>query len=106
MNILAEYFIKKENIVKELKHLDVNQNETDRILKLSEEIGTFKLLQIILERLEEEDKKLFLEHFYSGTPEAVTMFLREKIENVETILKEQSALLEQEILNDISKLKE
>ena len=58
-----------------------------------------------MEKLESKDKEIFLEQLHSGQTEIFIEFLREKIENVEEILREHALVLEEEILIDMKSLK-
>lgn len=104
MNILIETFFKKDNIIVELENLNMEKREKEKILKITDELAEYKFLNAILEKLEEEDKELFLARMHGGTPEAVAEFLHERIEGVEEILKENSRALELEIIEDIRSL--
>lgn len=106
MNILVETFFKKENILSELGALNIHKEEKEKLLKMADEIAELRFLNVILERLEEEDKELFLEQVHGGTAEISAEFLREKIENVEELLREHAGTLENEILEDIRSLQE
>ncbi len=106
MSILIETFFKKENIRSELETLDIQEEEREKLLKMADELAELRFLHIILERLEETDKELFLDQLHGAAPEVLAEFLREKIENIEEVLKEHAELLEREILEDIYTLQE
>lgn len=106
MNILIETFFKKENIILELDALDIHGEEKEKLLKMADELAELRFLNIILEKLEEEDKELFLERSHSGSAEALAEFLHERIENIEEVLIEHAKVLENEILEDIRSLTE
>lgn len=104
MSILIETFFNKDNITVELENLNMEKREKEQILKIADELAEYKFLNAILEKLEEEDKELFLERMHGGTPEAVAEFLHERIEDIEEILKENALGLELEIIEDIQSL--
>lgn len=104
MSILIETFFKKENILSELNNLDIHDEEKEKLLKTADEIAELRFLHVILDRLEEEDKELFLEQVHGGNTEILAEFLREKIENVEEMLIKYAEELESEILEDIRNL--
>ena len=106
MSVLIEAFLQKQSILDELTTLDIFEEEKEKLMKTIGDIAELRLLQAILERLEEKDKELFMEQIHSGTPEIVTEFLRDRIENIEEMLLEYAKVLEQEILEDIRSLKE
>jgi len=105
MNILISAFFKKENIKSGLDSLDIQENEKEKLLQTAEDLLQLRFLHIILERLDEKDKELFLEQLDAGSAEGTVSFLREKIEGVENILREHAKILENEILQDIRSLK-
>lgn len=106
MSVLIEVFFKKENILSELTSLEIQPDEKEKLLKMADEIAELRFLDLILGKLEEKDKELFLEQVHGSTPEILAEFLREKIENIEELLKEHAQILENEILEDIRSLSE
>ena len=106
MSFLIEAFFKKDNIIFELESLELEGSEKSELLKMADEIAEIRFLAAILERLEESDKELFLDQMHGDTPEIVAEFIREKIENIEEILREHASALEADIIADIKNLKE
>lgn len=106
MSILALGFFKKEKILVELDNLELQKEEKDKLLQMSEELAELRLLDLVLKRLEARDKELFIEQLHGGTAEIAAEFLREKIENIEEILSEHARVIEAEILEDIRSLQE
>lgn len=103
MRLLSVY-LNKEIIILELDKLEMNKDERDNLLEMADEIAEYRFINEILKRLEEKDKQLFMEQLRKGSAEIFVEFLREKIENVETVLSRQSKVLEAEILDDIRSL--
>ncbi len=106
MSILIESFVSWEKVNLELEHLDLQAKEKEKIMKMAQELAELKLLDIVLEKLEERDKELFMEQLHGGAAEIAAEFLREKIAGIEELLNEHARLLEAEILEDIRSLKE
>lgn len=106
MSILIEGFIKWGKINLELEQLDLQTEEKEKILKMAYELVELKLLDLVLEKLEEKDKELFMEQFHGGSVEIAAEFLREKIAGIEELLSERASLLEAEIVEDVRSLKE
>lgn len=106
MSILAAFFFKKDNIVLELEKLEFEENERVQLLNTIEEIVELRLIDHILDKLDERDKELFLQQLHSGTIEVFAEFLREKIRSAEEIMTEYAILLEKEILEDLKHFKE
>jgi len=105
MSILVEGYFKKEKILIELEGLDLQNEEKSKILKMADELAELRLLDSVLEKLEERDKELFLEQMHGGSAEIVAEFLRERIKNIEGLLLERARLLEDEIVEDIRSLR-
>ena len=95
MSILVEGYFKKEKILIELEGLDLQNEEKSKILKMADELAELRLLDSVLEKLEERDKELFLEQMHGGSAEIVAEFLRERIKNIEGLLLERARLLEE-----------
>lgn len=106
MSILIESFVSWEKVNLELEHLDLQAKEKEKIMKMAQELAELKLLDIVLEKLEERDKELFMEQLHGESAEIAAEFLREKIAGIEKLLNEHACLLEAEILEDIRSLKE
>jgi hypothetical protein len=106
MSILVEGFFSLEKINLELNSLDLKANEKEKIIKMAQELAELRLLDLVLEKLEERDKELFMEQLHGGSVELAAEFLREKIANVEELLRERALLLEAEILEDVRSLKD
>ena len=105
MSILVEGYFKKEKILIELEGLDLQNEEKIEIIKMANELAELRLLEAVLEKLEERDKELFLEQMHGGSTEIVAEFLRERIKNIEGLLLERARLLEDEIVEDIRSLR-
>ena len=82
MSILVEGYFKKEKILIELEGLDLQNEEKSKILKMTDELAELRLLDLVLEKLEEKDKELFLEQIHGGSAEIAAEFLRERIKNI------------------------
>jgi len=105
MSILVEGYFKKEKILIELEGLDLQNEEKSKILKMTDELAELRLLDLVLEKLEEKDKELFLEQIHGGSAEIAAEFLRERIKNIEGLLLRRARLLEDEIVEDIRSLR-
>ena len=105
MSALVEAFFKKDNIILELNMLDIKEDEREKLLKLADDLAELRFLNVILGKLEEKDKELFLDQIHSGQPEILAEFLREKIDDVEELIKKHAVDLEQEVIEDIRDLR-
>ena len=105
MSALVEAFFKKDNIILELNMLDIKDNEREKLLKLADDLAELRFLNVILGKLKESDKESFLDQIHSGQPEILAEFLREKIDDVEELIKKHAVDLEQEVIEDIKDLR-
>ena len=105
MSALVEAFFKKDTIILELNMLDIKDDEREKLLKLADDLAELRFLNVILGKLEEKDKELFLDQIHSGQPEILAEFLREKIDDVEELIKKHAVDLEQEVIEDIRDLR-
>ena len=105
MSALVEAFFEKKNIILELNMLAIENDEREKLLKITDELAELRFLNVILGKLEEKDKELFLEQVHNGQPEILAEFLREKLGDVEELIKEHAVDLEQEVVNDIRSLR-
>jgi len=85
--------------------LDIKDDEREKLLKLADDLAELRFLSVILGKLEEKDKELFLDQIHSGQPEILAEFLREKIDDVEELIKKHAVDLEQEVIEDIRDLR-
>jgi len=104
MSILVEGYFRKKNVSTKLDELDIDKSEKEHLLKIIYDIAEARMLDGVLERLEEEDKELFLEQIHGGSTAIVAEFLRGKIENIEELLTERAVLLEKELIDEIKSL--
>ena len=105
MSALVEAFFERKNIILELNMLGIKDDEREKLLKITDELAELRFLNVILGKLEDKDKELFLEQVHSGRPEILAEFLREKIGNVEELVKDHAVELEQEVIGDIRSLR-
>lgn len=105
MSILVEGYFRKKNVSTKLDELDIDKSEKEHLLKIIYDIAEARMLDGVLERLEEEDKELFLEQIHGGSTAIVAEFLRGKIENIEELLTERAVLLEKELIDEIKSLR-
>ena len=104
MRMLSLFFLKKDNILLELEKLKMQQREKKKLVDVLDELVEYRLVNMIMSKLEKRDKELFIEQLYAGSAEIFIEFLREKIENCEQVLGQYSKELEAEILEDIESL--
>jgi len=106
MNTFVEAFLNKTDLEKEFKDLSLSRGERETLIKTIEELARYKILNVVLDKLETKDKELFLRQLQSGSEEMLIETLREKIENVEGLLRNEIKEVEKDVLADISQIKD
>ncbi len=106
MSILVRHFIKEPKIFIEIGKLDVEEQEKVKLTEIVTLLYHQKLLNRVLEYLEEKDKQVFLELLVIGTGENYLEFLHQKIANLEEIVKEAIVGIEEQIMEDFREIKE
>ena len=106
MSILVKHFIKEPKIFIEINKLKVEESEKVKLTEMVTLLYHQKLLNKVLEYLEEKDKQVFLELLIVGTGENYLEFLHQKITNLEEVVKEAIIVIEQQLMEDIKELKE
>ena len=106
MSILVRHFIKEPKIFLEIEKLDVEKHEKSKLIEMVTLLYHQKLLNKVLEYLEEKDKQVFLELLLVGTGENYLEFLHQKIANLEEVVEEAIIVIEQQIMEDLKELKE
>lgn len=105
MSFLVKHFVINPKAIIALEEFDLNEEEkiklTDAVILLYHQ----KLLTKFLEKLEKTDKELFLESFMNEPQEKAISFLRERITDIEAVVEEAIAEIEEQILNDFMELK-
>jgi len=106
MSIFTDTYLDKGQIILELDALEIQTDEKNKLLKVIEEIAELRFIDTILEKLDAKDKELFLEQLHNGSLEIATEVLRERIENLEELLRGRAKAVEREILQDIKTIGE
>lgn len=106
MSILVKHFIKEPKIYLEIEKLGLTSEEKFSLTQSVTLLYHQKLLNKLLEYLEEEDKKIFLELLIVGGEENYLEFLHQKIMNLEEIVKNAVEEIEKHLLKDFRSLEE
>ena len=106
MSILVRHFLKESKIFIEIEKLDVEEHEKNKLTEMVTLLYHQKLLNKVLEYLQEKDKQVFLELLVVGTGENYLEFLHQKIANLEEVVREAIVGIEEQIIEDFKELKE
>ncbi len=104
MSKLVRHLVKNPKVLIEIQNLKISKQEKEKLTEMAILIYHQKLLNRILDYLEEQDKELFLELFFSGEDQTYLQFLHEKIMDLENIIEVAILEIEGQILTDIKEL--
>jgi len=99
------HLVSTEEISIELDKLGLSEHERIELLEIAENTIHYTIIDIVLSELKEEDKKTFLEHHVKSNHETTLRYLKEKIDDLESRIKESAEILKSNFLKDIKELK-
>jgi len=99
------HLVSTEEISIELEKLGLPEHEQIELLEIAENTIHYTIIDIVLSELKEEDKKTFLEHHAKSNHEITLRYLKEKIDDLESRIKESAEILKSNFLKDIKELK-
>lgn len=102
MSVLVRHLVKNPKILLEIKKLNLAEYEENELMQMVTLLYHQKLLNRLLEFLEEEDKKIFLELLISTTEQNYLEFLHLRIANLEQIVEQAIIEIEEQISTDLS----
>lgn len=97
--------IEIESIMVELDKLDLSVEQKHHLATLVDSSLHHVVLDAILSQLNEEDKRVFLQHISENDHEKIWKFLNEKTDNIEEKIKNAAEDLKKELLKDLKKAK-
>jgi hypothetical protein len=100
------HLVEIESIIVELDKLDLSPDEKRHLASLMDENLHHTILEAILSELDEEHKRLFVEHLRQNDHDKIWEFLNEKVDSIEEKIKRASEGLKKELLEDIKEAKE
>lgn len=89
----------------ELGDMDLSREERLELIALIESNLHHVILDAILSKLPEEDKKTFLLHIAHDDHDATWKFLKNKIEDIEEKIKKTARELKEEFYKDVQEVK-
>lgn len=100
--LFYDHLIEFEEIEIELTNLKLAGQEKEEIHTLVEETIHYRVARRILDYLPVEHHQEFLERFHEAPyHEDLLTFLKEKVENIEELIKEEISTLKKELLADL-----
>lgn len=101
MSRLVKNLVKNPKVLVEIQSLELSKKEKEKLTELASLLYHQKLLNRVLDYLEEEDKKIFLEMLVSENDDKYLLFLHERIENLENIVEVAVLEIEEQISKDL-----
>ena len=99
------HLVEIESLVVDLDQLELAEGEKYHLAQLADSNLHNAILDAILSELDEEHKKLFLEHLNEGNHDKIWQFLNEKTSNIEEKIKNVADQLKEEMRKDIKESK-
>jgi hypothetical protein len=106
MLVIYERFIEIRPIEEEIDLLEISAEEKDHLHFMVAEILHHHTLDVILEQLEEEDKKAFLKRVEESNEMNLVSFLKEKLGDYEDSLKNRLHQVRDDLVKEIKKVKD
>lgn len=106
MSILVRHFITNPRVLVDIEELSLQEEEKNKLTEIATLIYHQKLLNKFLDKLDEEDKKIFIEKVLTDPKEDSLNFLHEKIEDIEKVVEEAVFEIEEKLLEDIKTLRD
>lgn len=105
MLVIYERFIEIKPLEDEINNLEISAQEKTNLMHMSADLFHHHSLEEILSRLDESDKKKFLEAAQLNQELTMAEILKEKIADYEEILKKKLLAVRDEIINEIRTVK-
>lgn len=90
-----------ESVYIELNGLSLTEDEKEELLSLAKSHLHNEILDIVLSNLSGEDKKLFLMNLHENNHNKTWLHLKEKIADVQDLIKETSEKIKADLIKDI-----
>lgn len=99
------HLIKIESVLMELETLDLTDKEKMHLAQLIDSNLHSTVLDAILSELDEDDKKIFLEHLNKHKHDEIWKLLNSKVDKIEDKIKKAADELTDELHKDIKEAK-
>ncbi|MDP2632181.1 MAG: hypothetical protein Q8P25_00470 [Candidatus Curtissbacteria bacterium] len=104
--VFYDHLIILEEVKTELTSSEISSADKKEIDQMIEESVHFRVITKILDHLPREHHKKFLESFHQAPhSENVLNFLKEKVSDIENIIKDEVSALGKELLKEIKSFK-
>lgn len=99
------HLVEIESIIVELDELNLSKQEKYHLASLVDSTLHHTILDAILSKLSETDKRVFLKYVHDDDHEKIWQFLNEKIDNIEDKIKKAADDLKIELKKDLREAK-
>lgn len=100
--LFYDHLIVLEEVEIQIASSNLDRKEKGEIQQMIEELVHYRVMAKILDHLPRQHHKEFLKQFHKAPyHEGILQFLKEKLENIEALIKEEILTLEKELLADI-----
>lgn len=104
-SLFYSHLIEIETIISELDKMDLSNEEKLHLANLLDSSLHHTILDAILSQLQDQDKRVFMQHVTEGNNEKIWQFLNNKIEGVEDKIKKAAECLKAELHKDLKETK-
>ena len=105
MKHFYSHLIEIQTLIIELDSLDLNEKQRLHLAELVDSSLHHTILDAVLSQLEDEDKRLFLQHLSKDEHDKIWELLNNKVENIEEKIKASAEDLKNELHEDIKSVK-
>ncbi|MBI2018014.1 hypothetical protein HYS92_03100 [Candidatus Daviesbacteria bacterium] len=106
MKTFYSHLIEVESLIVELDSLDLTPEQKLHLTSIVDSSLHHTILDAILSQLSQEDKIIFLRHLEENNHDKIWQFLNNKVDNIESKVKDAAENLKKELQEDIKKSKE
>lgn len=97
------HLVEIESIVIELDKLDLSEDQRHHLATVIDSSVHYTILDAILSELNDQDKRVFLQHVKENDHDKIWKFLNIKVDNIEEKIKKAAEDLKMELHKDIKK---
>lgn len=105
MKYFYTHLVEIESVTEELDQLDLSEKERHHLAQLADSSIHHTILDVVLSKLSETDKKIFLSHLKDDDHQKIWQFLNEKADNIEEEIQEVAQELKEQLRKDIKEAK-
>lgn len=105
MKLFYSHLIEIESVLEELDKLDLLHVQKTHLTSLIDSSLHHTILDAILSHLNDQEKRVFMQHLTEGSHDKIWKFLNGKIDNVESKIKKAAQDLKVQLHEDVRKAK-